>query len=109
MKNKNIQGNKLKDSKFQPSSEMLQSLQAVDPNVGTTVTYTFQTPRSKFNRTTQEVTDYVHESRMIQSLNPSALLSVGSTGKKLKRNDVEVCRMLEDIRNDLGATFFTIN
>lgn len=109
MKNKTQQGNKSNKSKFVPSSEMLKSLQLVDPTVGSTVTYVFQTPRIKYNKENTNGLEYKHESRMVQALSSSALVSVGSTGKKLRRNDVEVCRMLEDIREDLCATYFIIN
>lgn len=105
MNNKTQQGNKSNKSKFVPSQEMLKSLNAIDPSVGSTVTYVFQTPRTN-NR---DGLDYMHESRMVQALSSSALVTVGATGKKLRRNDVEVCRMLEDIREDIGASFFIIN
>jgi hypothetical protein len=106
MNKKNTQGKFANNSnKFTPSQEQLNALNAVDPSVGSTVTYVFQTPRTN-NR---DGLDYIHESRMVQALGPNALVTVGATGKKLRRNDVEVCRMLEDIREDIGASFFTIN
>jgi hypothetical protein len=109
MNNKIIKGNKANNSKFMPSLEMLKSLNAIDPSVGSTVTYVFQTPRIKFNKENPDGLSYMYESRMVQALSSSALVTVGATGKKLRRNDVEVCRMLEDIREDIGATSFTIN
>jgi len=109
MNKKIIKGSKANNSKFTPSVEMLKSLNAVDPSVGSTVTYTFLTPRTKFSKENPGGLDYMHESRMVQALSSNALVSVGSTGKKLRRNDVEVCRMLEDIREDLCATYFIIN
>ena len=110
MNKKNTQGKFANNSnKFMPSAEMLKSLNAVDPSVGSTVTYVFQTPRIKFNKENPDGLSYMHESRMVQALSSSALVTVGATSKKLRRNYVEVCRMLEDIREDIGASFFTIN
>lgn len=110
MRDKKPQGKFAKNSnKYMPSQEQLNALNAIDPSVGSTVTYVFQTPRTKFNKENPDGLDYMHESRMVQALSSGALITVGSTGKKLRRNDIEVCRMLEDIREDIGAKSFTIN
>lgn len=109
MNKKIIKGSKANNSKFTPSVEMLKSLNAVDPSVGSTVTYTFLTPRIKFSKENPGGLDYMHESKMVQALSSNALVTIGASGKKLRRNDIEVCRMLEDIRRDICATSFTIN
>lgn len=109
MFNKNTQGKKPNKSKFMPSQEQLNALEAIDVTVGSTITYVFETPRIKYNKEYPDGLEYMHKSRMVAAISPSALVSVGSNGRKLKRNSTEVIRMFEDTREDIGAAYFTIN
>ena len=117
MKNNTQQSKPMNNSKkftnnkglFQPTQEILKAIDNIDPSVGSTITYVFQTPRIRYNTEFPEGQEYMHESKLVASICTQALVTIGSTGKKLRRNNVELARLFEDTRIDMKATSFVVN
>lgn len=112
MKNNKHNSNSMNNSKkvtYTPNQDIIKAIDAIDPTVGGSVSYIFQTLRTRYNAEFPEGQDYVHESKLVSAIGVQALVTIGTTGKRLRRNSTELARLLYDTMLDMGAKGFVVN
>lgn len=104
-KNKRI---KKKYSIFNPSPRLLQTLKKISMNQGGTVSYVFVEERIRFTKKHPKGETYKVKSSTSSPINPESFYKE-VRGKLYRRSPQEMLELFEDIRHDLGASYFVIN